>query len=106
MQWRLILFLALMVLVVVFSIANAETVAFNYIFGEGDISLALVIIISALVGAVAAAVSNLSSQVKLRNALHEKDRQLRDMDRDNHELSDELEVRRVKRRHRDRPNQG
>ena len=105
MQWRLLLFLALMVLVVVFSIANAEIVAFNYIFGEGGISLALVIIISALIGAVAAIVSNLSSQVKLRNALHEKDRQLREMDRDNHELSDELEVRRVKRRHKDRRDQ-
>ena len=106
MQWRLILFLALMVLVVVFSIANAETVAFDYIFGEGEISLALVIIISALVGAVAAAVSSLSSQIKLRNDLHEKDRQLREMNRDNHELSDELEVRRAKRRHKDRRNEG
>ncbi len=106
MQWRLLLLLVLMVLVVVFSIANAEVAKFNYILGEGDVSLALIIIVSALVGAVAAIASNVSTQIRLKHALDERDRQIREMKHDNTELSDELEARRAKRRQRNRRNQG
>jgi uncharacterized integral membrane protein len=106
MQWRLLLFLTLMVLVVVFSIANAAPVPFHYLVGEGSLSLALIIIISALIGAVAGVLSNLSSQIKLQNALHDKDKQLRELNRDKTELNDELEARRVKRRKKGWRNRG
>ena len=106
MQWRLLIFLTLMVLVVIFSIANAEMVKFNYLAGEGELSLALIIIISALIGAVAAIASNLSSQARLRNALHEKDEELRALNRNNTELTDELEDRRARRRRENGRNEG
>lgn len=106
MQWRLLLFLLIMVLVVVFSIANAEPVKFNYLLGRGTLSLALIIIISTLVGAIAAFVSNLGSYLRLRNALYEKDKQLRALGQDNSELHDELGERRARRRKKKRRNEG
>lgn len=77
MQWRLILTLILMVLVVIFSLANAAAVPFNYLIGKKDVSLSLIIIISALIGAIAAVIAGLSNQLKLSRELEEKNQQIR-----------------------------
>lgn len=100
MQWRLILTLLLMVIVVIFSLANAEAVDFKYVIGEKPISLALIIIVSALIGTIAGVVAGLSSLFKLRQQLLDKDHQLRDLKKDNQGLSDEAKVNKEQRRPR------
>ncbi len=106
MQARLIFTLVLMVVVVIFSLANADPVPFNYLFGLGEISLALIIIVAALIGAIAGVLSNLSSQLQLRNELNDKERQLRELSRDKNSLVDEVEAQRIKKKRRNRRDQG
>lgn len=93
MQWRLILTLVLMVVVVIFSLANATAVPFSYLFGKKEISLALIIILSALTGAIAGVVASLSSQIQLRRKLQERERFIRDLQRQKGELAEEMEVK-------------
>lgn len=73
MQWRLIFTLILMVIVVIFSLANSAAVPFSYILGKKEISLALIIILSALVGAIAGVVAGLSKQFRIGRELEEKE---------------------------------
>ncbi len=95
MQWRLILTLALMVVVVLFSLANAAVVPFHYFIGmEAKVSLALIMIISALVGAIAGVVASLGSQLRLRQKIHEQEQQLRELGRDKAALADDLKTER------------
>lgn len=92
MQWRLILTLSLMVIVVIFSLANADVVDFKYIVGRSEVSLALVIIVSALIGAIAGVVASLSSQLRLKQQLVEKEQKLRALKREKTSLTDEQEA--------------
>jgi lipopolysaccharide assembly protein A len=98
MEWRLILILVLMVVVVIFSLANAGPVEFNFLFGEREISLALIITISALVGAVAAVIAGLSSQLRLRHQLHEKERQMRELTKEKTDLAGDVRAQRLNKR--------
>ena len=79
MQWRLIFILTLMVLVVVFSLANASPVAFGFLKYKTNVSLALVIIVSALVGAIAGVVAGLATQLQLSRQLGEKEAEVREL---------------------------
>ena len=81
MQWRLIFTLILMVLVVIFSLANAAPVPFNYLINKTDISLALVIILSALIGALAGVVSGLGRQLKLKRQIDDQEVAIRKLRR-------------------------
>ncbi len=92
MQWRLILTLGLMVIVVIFTLANAHVVRFNYIINESDVSLALVIIVSALIGSIAGVVASLSSQLRLKQQLVEKEQKIRTAKREQTNLTDEQDM--------------
>lgn len=90
MQRRLIFTMILMVIVVIFSLANSAPVKFTYFIGKKiEISLALIIIISALIGAIAAAVTGLGRQFKLSREIGEKENQLKDLNRRLTELTGE-----------------
>ena len=94
MQWRLILTLFLMVLVVIFSLANAKAVPFYYLPGQvREVSLALIIIISALVGAIAGVAASLGSILRLRHQVQEQDERLRELGRDKAQLADDDQTR-------------
>lgn len=58
--------LIFVLVIVVFSVYNAEPVKVSYLFGTARVSLALVIVLSALFGAVGAAIAGLGPQRKLR----------------------------------------
>ena len=104
MQWRLILILVLMVAVVVFSLANAEPVPFHYFpGGQAEVSLALIIIISALVGAIGAAIAGLSSQHKLNQKIYEQEQELRGLGREKADLADDVKAQRLNHRRPRRP---
>lgn len=82
MQRRLIFTMILMVIVVIFSLANAAPVKFTYFFGKKiEISLSLIIILSALLGAIAAAAAGLGRQFKLSREIGEKENQLNELKR-------------------------
>src|SRR3989304_10375449 len=99
MQWRLILLLCVFVIVVIFSLANSTVVSFQYFPGQvKQVSLALIIIVAALVGAIAGVIAGFSSQLRLRQQLQEKERQLRDLTRDNAGLADDVRAQRSNRR--------
>jgi len=74
-----------MVLVVIFSLTNAAPVKV-YFFGEQEISLALIIIVSALAGAIAGILAGLGRRIKLNRLLEEKEVNIRRQQR----LIDEL----------------
>ncbi len=80
MQWRLVVTLIVLVVVVLFSLSNAAAVRFNFIIGSTEISLALVIILSALLGAILSAFAGLGRQVKLRRLINEKERNIRELE--------------------------
>jgi uncharacterized integral membrane protein len=58
--------LIFVLVIVLFSVYNAEPVKVSYLFGIARVSLALVIVLSALFGAVGAAIASLGPQRKLR----------------------------------------
>lgn len=94
--------LVLMVVVVIFSLANAAAVPFHYFPGkETPVSLALIIIIAALAGAIAGVVTSLSSQIKLRQKITEQEQQLRDLQREKTDLTGDVRAQRLNQR---RPN--
>jgi len=100
----LILILVLMVAVVVFSLANAAVVPFHYFPGrEAQVSLALIIIVSALAGAIGAVVAGLSAQHKLSLKINEQEQQLRELGRDKAELVDDVRAQRLNNRRPRRP---
>lgn len=72
-QWTLIISLVLALIVAIFAVVNVDAVSVNYLFGEAQIPLILVIIGSVLVGGIiVAGVSvfrffSLNRQVKLLN---------------------------------------
>jgi len=80
MQWRLVVTLIVLVVVVLFSLLNAAIVNFNYIFGSTEISLALVIILSALLGVILSALAGLGRQLKLRSLVIELERKVRELE--------------------------
>ncbi|MCL1630488.1 LapA family protein [Sporolactobacillus sp. CPB3-1] len=51
-QWRILLVLIFILIVVLFSIANVETVGFSYLFGVVRLPLILIIISSLIIGAL------------------------------------------------------
>ena len=80
MQWRLVVTLIVLVVVVLFSLSNAATVNFNYIFGSVEISLALIIILSALLGVILSALAGLSREIRLRRLINEKERSIQGLE--------------------------
>lgn len=49
-QWNMLLGIIFALIVAVFAVINVEPVSVNYLFGEGDWPLILVILISVLLG--------------------------------------------------------
>lgn len=71
MTTRFVLSLLFALLVTIFAIQNAVTVTINFLFAEFDISQALVILISAVLGAgivlLLGTIKQIKSNLKLRN---------------------------------------
>jgi uncharacterized integral membrane protein len=51
-QWNLLLVLIFILIVVLLSVANVDSVAFNFLFGTAKLPLIVVIIISVLIGVI------------------------------------------------------
>ena len=69
MGWRFVLSLLFAFVVAVFAILNASDVHINFLVWQGDISQALVIIISAIFGAVIVLLLGFIKQIQLKMAV-------------------------------------
>lgn len=76
-MWVLVTLLVLMVLVVIFSLQNAQLVEFSFLIGQSQLSLALIIALSALIGAIAGVVAALGQHMALRRRLAEAEEKVR-----------------------------
>lgn len=72
-----ILILLLGIILVVFSIGNADPVTVKFLSLEYEISLSLLIILSVAFGAILSIVFSISEFAKMRNKLRAKDRELK-----------------------------
>ncbi len=70
-MWSSLVVLIFIFIVALFSVYNADFVLVSYIFGTARVRLALVIVISALVGALVVVISSFTSQVQMRRVIAE-----------------------------------
>ena len=71
-----ILFLIFAVLIGVFAVGNSERVVINFILTEIEISQALVIIVSALLGAMVVFLTGLIRQLSYKKEIKEKEKEI------------------------------
>ncbi|WP_417202604.1 lipopolysaccharide assembly protein LapA domain-containing protein [Acetoanaerobium sticklandii] len=80
MQAKFIFSLILAVLVAIFAIQNSAAVPVNFIVYHLEISQALIILISAIIGAIIAFSLGLMKQFNMNKAIKEKDKQIRNLE--------------------------
>ena len=76
MQWGFILSLVFATLVAIFALRNANEVLIDFLFGKVNISQALVIFISAILGAVIVAIMGGIRNLKLKKEVRELNKKL------------------------------
>lgn len=94
MLFNYILALILAILIAIFAIYNVTLVRIDFIFWKGEISTALVVLVSALLGAVAAGLIGLIDHLKMGWKLYRaegRSRELEHVIRDYQERIAELE---------------
>ncbi|MDO8886720.1 LapA family protein [Candidatus Oleimmundimicrobium sp.] len=79
MQWILILILILILGVTLFAIENVAIISISYLFGQANVSLALVIVVSVIVGAVLGILASLQSIWKVKAQLRGQKKELNDL---------------------------
>ncbi len=80
MQWILILILILILGVTLFAIENVAIISISYLFGQTNVSLALVIVVSVIVGAVLGILASLQSIWKAKVCLRQQKKELNDLE--------------------------
>lgn len=65
-MWRSIVALAFILIVALLSAYNADYVSVSYIFGTARVRLALVIVLSVLVGALIVAIASSARQIQMK----------------------------------------
>ncbi|WP_042475099.1 LapA family protein [Bacillus ndiopicus] len=102
-QWTLLIGLVFAIIIAVFAVVNVDPVPVNYMFGEAHWPLILVILGSALIGAVISAsfvFFNLFSKTRqikhLTKDLEQRDRQMERLEKDLDEKIKQLAVQQEK----------
>lgn len=80
MQAKFIFSLILAILVAIFAIQNSSAVPVNFIVYHLEISQALIILISAIIGAIIAFSLGLMKQFNMNKTIKEKDKQIRNLE--------------------------
>ena len=83
--------LLLSILITIFAIANSTTVMINFLFTQVPVSQALVIFISAAVGALVVLIFSLMREFKLKRNLKKKKNEIEDLKEEKEELDDKLQ---------------
>ncbi len=91
-QWKILLILIFILIIVLFSIANVDSVKFSFLFGNVHLPLILVIIGSVLIGAVLIGLFTYPPIYKQRHRITKLERDLRRMIELHPEDSERLKV--------------
>lgn len=79
MQWRTILGIVLALIVAIFAVTNVRSEAINYVFGVAYVPLVLIILGSALLGALAVGIPGIMSRMRLKGENRRLRRELDDL---------------------------
>jgi len=91
MQFTFIISLFFAILVALFAILNAETVTINVLFSKFQTSQAVVILVSAALGAVVVYLLSIIKKIKSSLKLKESDKKVKIYEIENQKLVEELE---------------
>lgn len=82
MGWRFILSLGFSIIIALFAIANAGSVRVNFIFAIYEVSQAIVILISAIVGAVIVMLLSIVKNIKLNMKISNQEKIIAELQRE------------------------
>jgi len=91
MDWRFILSLVFSVIVAIFAIQNAGAIDVKFLFWELSVSQALVILLSAVFGAIAVMLLSLIRWVRLRTKIKSSAKTVATLEEENQVLRQRLE---------------
>jgi uncharacterized integral membrane protein len=80
--WRFILSLGFSIIIALFAIANAGSVRVNFIFAIYEVSQAIVILISAIVGAVIVMLLSIVKNIKLNMKISNQEKVIAELQRE------------------------
>ena len=83
MGWRFILSLGFSIVIALFAIANAGSVRINFIFAIYEVSQAIVILLSAIVGAVIVMLLSIVKNIKLKMKINNQEKVIAELQREN-----------------------
>jgi len=81
--WRFILSLGFSIVIALFAIANAGSVRVNFIFAIYEVSQAIVILLSAIVGAVIVMLLSIVKNIKLKMKINNQEKVIAELQREN-----------------------
>ncbi|MBI4743742.1 MAG: LapA family protein [Actinobacteria bacterium] len=75
-----IILLLILLFIVIFSVQNSQVVVFSYLIGKANISLAVIIISSVLMGALLVAIIDIKRRVQLLKEINKQKAYIRDLE--------------------------
>jgi len=81
--WRFILSLGFSIIIALFAIANAGSVRVNFIFAVYEVSQAIVILVSAIVGAVIVMLLSIVKNIKLNMKINNQEKTIAELQKEN-----------------------
>lgn len=91
MDWRFVLSLLFALIVAIFAILNSGSVEVNFLFTKINISQALIILGSAVLGAVTVMLLNLVRWVRMNSKLKQSTKAIAKLEEENNRLKIEIE---------------
>lgn len=91
MGWRFVLSLIFALVVATFAIQNADSVVINFITWKISVSQALIILVSAIVGALIVMLLSLFKQLKMGSAIRSEKKAVSTLQAENMELRNKLD---------------
>ena len=85
-EWWFLVAIAVIILVTIFALTNADTTPVRFLFWQTELSLALLIFLSAAIGAVIGISFGLLKQLKNRKVFRNMERQLADLEKEKRSL--------------------
>ncbi|EOD00661.1 LapA family protein [Caldisalinibacter kiritimatiensis] len=86
MQIGFIFSLVFAIIIAVFALQNGEVVSVDFLFASVEVSQAIVIFVSAALGAFIVSIMGVVRQVKLKLKLKDQDKKIKEMSKTNEEL--------------------
>lgn len=92
MQWKLFVALIMALFVAIFALQNSDPVSVHFLMFGVQMSQALIIIISAVVGALLSLFLGLIKQFSLMNTIRDREKKIRNLERENASITVENKI--------------